>query len=73
MVPFSTSREPNQSTMTTEAKMVKMATKVSTARALTEERAAWNAASTARENFPVTSLSLVKACSVRTEEICSLA
>ena len=73
IVPVSTSREPNHSTITTEAKIVKMATKVSTARALTDDRAASKAASTARENLPVTRFSLVNACSVRTDDICSLA
>jgi hypothetical protein len=53
--------------------MVKMAKKVSTARASTEERAALKAVSTACEKRPVTRLSLVKDCSVRTDEICSLA
>ena len=73
IVPVSTACEPNQSTRTTEAKMVKMAKKVSTARASVEARAASNAASTAREKRPVTSASLVNDCSVRTEDICSLA
>ena len=62
-------RRANRTTApsTTEAKIVKMAKKVRTARALTDERAASKAASTARENLPVTSFSLVKACSVRTD------
>ena len=73
MTPVKTSCEPNHSTITTEVKIAKMAKKVSTARASTEARAASKAASTAREKRPVTSPSLVKDCSVRTEEICSLA
>ena len=73
IVPASTSREPNQSTATTEAKMVKMAKKVSKERAKIDERAASKAASTARAKRPVTSFSLVKACRVRTAPICSLA
>ena len=50
-----------------------MAKKVSTERASTEARAASKAVSTAPANRPVTSLSLVKACSVRIAPICSLA
>ena len=73
IVPVSTSCEPNHSTMTTEVKIVKMAKKVRTARAKIDARAASKALSTAREKRPVTSPSLVKACSVRTDEICSLA
>ena len=40
IVPESTSREPNQSTATTEEKMVKIAKNVRTARARVEARAA---------------------------------
>ena len=72
-VPSSTSREPNHSTATTEEKIMKMAKKVRNERAKIEARAASKAASTADEKRPVTSLSLVKACSVRTAPICSLA
>ena len=72
-VPASTSREPNHSTATTEAKIVKMAKKVSSERARIDARAAWKAASTAPAKRPVTSFSLVNACSVRTAPICSLA
>ena len=46
-VPSSTSRDPNQSTATTDEKMVKMAKKVSTARASTEAWAASKAVSPA--------------------------
>ena len=73
MTPDSTSREPNHSTATTDAKIAKIATKVRIARANTDDLAASNAASTAREKRLVTSRSLVKACSVRTAPICSLA
>ena len=73
IVPASTSREPNQSTATTDEKIMKMAKKVRKERAKTDVRAASKAASTAAEKRPVTSFSLVKACSVRTAPICSLA
>ena len=73
MTPDSTSREPNHSTATTEAKIAKIATKVRIDRAKIDDFAASKAASTALEKRPVTSRSLVKACSVRTAPICSLA
>ena len=55
---------------TTEAKIVKMAKKVSKARARTETAPPRRRSRPLRAKRPVTSFSLVKACSVRTAPIC---
>ena len=73
IAPESTSREPNHSTATTEAKMVKMAKKVSTARAQHRGARRLECVLDRPAKRPVTSVSLVKACIVRIAPMCSLA